>query len=240
MFESIFCAFFIAHILGDFYFQSQKLSQKKNEKYRYVILHGLIYALPFAICFLCYISWYLIIAAGSLILSHFIIDTIKFFIIKKSKKKRTVYITDQAAHIFLIATAAVLLVFFNVPIEIYPEITDFLLVISKHQENIMRWTGMLLLIYKPANITIKQLISKPQEGIEINQNKAGAYIGTLERIIIVIFFGMGEFAAIGFTLTAKSIARYSKINENKEFGEYYLLGTLLSTIFAILAYYIFI
>lgn len=34
-------------------------------------------------------------------------------------------------------------------------------------------------------------------------------------------------------MTAKSIARYDRISKDQEFAEYYLLGTLLSTICAI-------
>lgn len=44
---------------------------------------------------------------------------------------------------------------------------------------------------------------------------------------------IGEYSAIGLVLTAKSIARYDKIAHEPEFAEYYLLGTLLSTVIAI-------
>ena len=40
---------------------------------------------------------------------------------------------------------------------------------------------------------------------------------------------------IGLVLTAKSIARYDRISKDKDFAEYYLLGTLLSTAIAIVA-----
>ena len=36
-------------------------------------------------------------------------------------------------------------------------------------------------------------------------------------------------------MTAKSIARYDRISKDQEFAEYYLLGSLLSTICAIAA-----
>ena len=43
---------------------------------------------------------------------------------------------------------------------------------------------------------------------------------------------MGQFGAIGFVLTAKSLARYRQL-ETKSFDEKYLVGTLLSTFIAI-------
>ena len=39
-------------------------------------------------------------------------------------------------------------------------------------------------------------------------------------------------------LTAKSIARYDRIAKDKDFAEYYLLGTLLSTIAVVLSSFI--
>ncbi|NLC26475.1 MAG: hypothetical protein GX777_07650 [Fastidiosipila sp.] len=65
---------------------------------------------------------------------------------------------------------------------------------------------------------------------------AGSLIGILERLIILIMLSQNQYAAIGFVLTAKSIARYSKLAENKIFAEYYLLGTLLSITAVILTY----
>ena len=59
---------------------------------------------------------------------------------------------------------------------------------------------------------------------------AGRLIGTLERMIIVILISLKQYSAIGLVLTAKSIARYDKITKDAAFAEYYLLGTLLSTL----------
>lgn len=63
-----------------------------------------------------------------------------------------------------------------------------------------------------------------------NTKKAGRMIGTIERIIMLFFLLIRQYSSVGLVLTAKSIARYNKISEDKEFAEYYLLGTLLSTI----------
>lgn len=61
-------------------------------------------------------------------------------------------------------------------------------------------------------------------------NKTGRQIDTIERMIMLFFMSGNQYAAIGFVLTAKSIARYDKITKNEKFAEYYLLGTLLSTL----------
>ena len=92
---------------------------------------------------------------------------------------------------------------------------------------------------KPASISIKIILSKygtftddEKEGFP----NTGALIGQLERFIILLMLTQGQYAAIGFILTAKSVARYKKIVDEAKFSEYYLLGTFLSTFIVIVTY----
>lgn len=66
-----------------------------------------------------------------------------------------------------------------------------------------------------------------------NTQQAGRTIGILERAIILTLTLSGAYTSIAFVLIAKSIARYKEL-ENKDFAEYYLVGTLLSALIAIL------
>lgn len=61
---------------------------------------------------------------------------------------------------------------------------------------------------------------------------AGRIIGILERLIIFFFVAIGQFAAVGFVIAAKSIVRYKEL-EDRNFAEYVLIGTLLSSLLAI-------
>ncbi|MBP3701451.1 MAG: hypothetical protein J6I64_06150 [Lachnospiraceae bacterium] len=62
----------------------------------------------------------------------------------------------------------------------------------------------------------------------------GSVIGKLERLIIALLVLANQWGAIGFVLTAKSIARYKQIGEDKnDFAEKYLIGTLASAAVAI-------
>ena len=58
----------------------------------------------------------------------------------------------------------------------------------------------------------------------------------LERIFILLMLTINEYSSIGLVITAKSVVRYKKISEDPIFSEYYLLGTLLSTIIVIIAF----
>lgn len=62
----------------------------------------------------------------------------------------------------------------------------------------------------------------------------GNLIGKLERVIVTILVLLNQYAAIGFVLTAKSIARFKQL-EDKNFAEKYLVGTLASLSFALIA-----
>lgn len=59
----------------------------------------------------------------------------------------------------------------------------------------------------------------------------GLWIGICEHFLIVTFVLMREYTAIGLIFAAKEIVRSEKIREKPS---YYLLGTLLSTSFAVL------
>ncbi|MEE0200849.1 MAG: hypothetical protein U0I51_09925 [Muricomes sp.] len=104
------------------------------------------------------------------------------------------------------------------------------------------WITAVLMIHKPANIAISKMLSvyRPKDkdsGRKENYN-AGRFIGTIERFIMLVFISLGQYAAIGLVLTAKSIARYDKIAKVPEFAEYYLLGTLLSTMAVVITSFI--
>ena len=63
--------------------------------------------------------------------------------------------------------------------------------------------------------------------------QVGATIGILERLLIVVFMLAGADAAIGFVVGAKTLARF-RLLDDRDFAEYYLLGTLASVGVAIL------
>lgn len=90
------------------------------------------------------------------------------------------------------------------------------------------------LVFKIIPETIDQAnqTMKVKGSIENEGAKIGFWIGVLEREIILMLGLIGQFGAIGFVLTAKSLARFKQL-ENKSFAEKYLVGTLLSALIVI-------
>lgn len=66
-----------------------------------------------------------------------------------------------------------------------------------------------------------------------NQYVISVWIGYLERLLILILVLCNSLQAVAFVMTAKSLARYKELEE-KSFAELYLIGTLLSTVIALL------
>lgn len=105
--------------------------------------------------------------------------------------------------------------------------TNFFYTIGLSEITVYKWVLGMLIIHKPANILIQKLIHNYKPKVKIDNN-VGRVIGSVERAIMFILIYMNQYAAIGLVLTAKSIARYDKITKEKDFAEYYLLGTLIS------------
>ena len=70
------------------------------------------------------------------------------------------------------------------------------------------------------------------EGLE----RAGFWIGALERVLILTFMLLSRFEAIGFLIAAKSIFRFGDIrsSESRKQTEYILIGTMISFLIAII------
>lgn len=241
----LLCSFFlILHSLGDFYFQSNRLSERKRNSYAYVALHGLIYLLVSLICVLPFWSVPLLISAGALSACHFAVDSVKFLCLKAGKigPNARVYVVDQLVHLICIAGIASAQIYLGNGLFLLPPIREYAASILDHPESWVPWVGLLLMAFKPANVTIKQLVARyrPAKKKGERSNRAGAFIGSLERLIILLLLSAGQYSAIGLVLTAKSVARYNLIAKDRQFAEYYLLGTLLSTLYAIGTYFLFL
>ncbi len=226
----------IGHLLGDFYFQNEKMSKYKEEKYKGVILHSLEYCIAVILAFLPIFRSEVFWAVIFLGLAHFSIDTVKFILLKKKKirKNSRVFVFDQCAHVISIFALAYIMDSNNFSISYIKIVSNILNTYNCKGEIISRWIFVVLVLHKPSNIFIQSLLEgdKPRtdETIIKADNKAGRRIGTVERFIMLLFLSKGQYAAIGFILTAKSIARYDKITKDEKFAEYYLLGTLVSTL----------
>ncbi len=240
MLDSLLIIIFLLHILADFYFQNQKMADNKKENFIYVIYHSIIYFFTMLLIFIFYeFNLAFVFAIGGIGISHFIVDLGKYYLSnKRDLKESSLFIIDQLIHIAIILSLYLLI-----------ENTDLIVVNQRWNLNslIIYFNSVvaLLLIFKPANILIKSFISassykEEKESVDVPPLRLGKIIGNLERILIVLLLCANQFVVIGYIFTAKSIARWKKLTEDKDFAEYYLVGTLLSVIISIIIYYLFL
>lgn len=243
MTEITLILFLIAHVLGDFYLQSKAIAKGKQTSFKNLVIHGIVYLLAMAMVILpllglTFLKWVLL--AASL---HFLVDWFKILFTRKrsltDKNKTRFYLMDQLLHVILLAGT----VFLAAQVETIQWTNLMSLLIEYFNLEIglfLKWMLALLIVIKPVSITIGIVLWQYQpitvDKEEVGHPGVGALIGILERLIILVMLSQSQYAAIGFVLTAKSIARYNKLIENPQFSEYYLLGTLLSMLLVIVTH----
>jgi hypothetical protein len=75
-------------------------------------------------------------------------------------------------------------------------------------------------------------LPRPRESAVASPARVGATIGILERLLIVALVLTNATAAVGFVIAAKTLARFKQLDD-RQFAEYYLLGTLGSVAVAL-------
>ncbi len=222
----------LSNIMGDFYLQSKKVAERKVKNIEFLILHGILYVLPIGLvtCVFDNSIQSIMIMLISIMIVHIAIDWVKIKLEEKySRKKCVIFITDQILHIM----ALFLYIYFvGINSEIRPDLIEIIEVID------IRIVISIFICWKPASIFtalfMQEMLSKVEGDDFVQKEKVniGALIGKLEREIILLLGIAGQFGAVGLVLTAKSLARYKQLEE-QSFAEKYLVGTLVSTLIAV-------
>lgn len=245
----IFAALMIAHLLADFSFQTDKLAEKKQKEFTALLKHGLIYTVTMLVALLLTVQttkmWlpFLLLAA-----SHFMIDYIRVQVQKTkfgSRNEIWLLIADQLLH-----TVAIFMVVACFGLRANPSALARWAVsqlTEPHASRLMRYLLLLVLLLDPASVFIKQLFADIETKKQTKQQhndiilatmakeaRAGQVIGKLERLLVATLVITNQLSAIGFVMTAKSLARYKQLEE-KDFAERYLVGTLASVAIAVIA-----
>lgn len=241
----------LAHFISDFYLQPTKWAMNKDKEFKFMAKHCALYALILGLSIFICISFQKAIWAFLMIaVSHFIVDILKSQInkrIKNSGKENIlsfhVFWIDQVIHITMIVV-----VFFALNLSACQ--SDLFIYLEQEFENmhkVLSYALLLILIWDPAAIFVKKLLAcitpatsetvestcQNEEDTQNDSISAGRLIGEIERFIIALLMIHDELGALGFVLAAKSLARYKQF-EDINFTEKFLVGTLTSTVIAIL------
>ncbi len=243
----------LCHVLSDYLLQSDKtIFQKKNKNGKYnlgLVRHLIEVLVPMSILFFFFefsstLKLILIIS-----LSHILIDWIKLKLdtILNIKKSALMYLLDQLIHILIIVFITKLIE----PIYILENNSSM----EELYINVLEYSKLVIVIIYVVwgggyfiqaflkglkigpPILNKSLVLEKKEAL--NNQSMGRYIGMLERGILLFFMINLEYSAVGLVIAMKSIARFKQL-DNKDFAEYYLIGSLLSITITILGMLVYV
>ncbi|WP_154856319.1 DUF3307 domain-containing protein [Cyclobacterium xiamenense] len=224
----------LAHLLGDFLLQPGRWVRAKESKklravpfYLHLLVHG---ALLFVL--LADLRYWPMIAG--IVATHGIIDMVKI-LAQRPTTRRYWFFIDQSAHGLVLLLAA---------IYYEPGLIPGFFLSERHWLLLTLWFFLSM----PASVIIQTIISKwtpLPDDTGASLDKAGQYIGILERWFVFAFILAGRWEAIGFLVAAKSVFRFGDLRQSKDrkLTEYILIGTLLSfglAIFCGLLYELFL
>lgn len=229
-----------AHFIGDFILQGGKEAVSKSNIFVLLRHSFIVAALSYAICG----SWTIWEIPLIIFVAHSALD-----FVKASIKKKTPYLflVDQAAHLAVIVTLALIITKENTIHMFWVNLlgNDFIKVLIVLSGGIAAVKSGSILIGLAVKPFLKEIAEHNREK---NQQKellnrglknGGNVIGQLERGLIFIFILIGHPEGIGFLIAAKSIFRFGEIKEPKyrREAEYIIIGTLMSFSYGILISY---
>jgi hypothetical protein len=211
----------LAHLIGDFFLQPQKwVKDKEKKKLKSLWLYVHI-SIHIALMFL--LLWdlqytLLILSIGFI---HLLVDALKI-ILQQKNNKRFLFFLDQLLHFVTIFILVHLFLDSNF---------DFNISLNNH---LLLLVICIVFLTLPTSIIMKIIFSKWNITKLTKDNEslkdAGKYIGILERLLVFTFIVVGQWEAVGFLITAKSVFRFGDLTASKErkLTEYILIGTLIS------------
>ncbi|MFY0626948.1 MAG: DUF3307 domain-containing protein [Reichenbachiella sp.] len=219
--------FTLAHLLGDFLFQSKSWVEDKQNRKIYSVYLYLHITIHFGLLLLV-MGFEKIYWQGILVIltTHYIIDLLKSYS-KNIISTRKAFFIDQLLHFSVI-----------IAVSLYYESKDFSFS-QLHSSKVLLLLIAILLLTSVASIIMRVVITRWESIESSSQNSlkdAGNFIGLLERILIFIFVITGHIAGVGFLLAAKSVFRFGDLSQaqDRKMTEYVLIGTLISFTMAIL------
>lgn len=240
----------IGHLCADFIFQPSSLAFKKQEKFRWLLLHSAVYLTVLGgISFLILEFKYALITSLIISITHFLIDWLRCKTDSKYKNgiiRFISFIIDQILH-----SGIIILSYYTLELNTKGNTIFETCITYPIFDEIILYSFLFITLLNPSAVFIKKLFTAlfANETQEVSKNSkkskkdnkesktnssisAGGIIGELERLIIALLLLCNQYAVIGIVLTAKSIARYKQL-EDQNFAEKYLVGTLTSVLISL-------
>jgi hypothetical protein len=206
-------AMFLAHLVGDYVLQWDRLAGWKSRELKGVLAHGLvvwavtaIFALPFTPYW-----WSGVLVIG---VAHIIIDASQLYY-KPPLPPLVRFLLDQLAHFLIILLALTWSGYLNSPI-LLGNLTQWL-------ESEQLWAYLLgyTFLTMPAWILLKFLAYGLLRGeAPVFPDGTGKYIGSLERILITTFVALGQFVLVPVVVLPRLAMEWPQIGRSERAPTY--------------------
>ncbi len=247
----------LVHLLADFPLQSQRMAKSKQRQLRVLLAHMTVHSIGTAVVLGIFYKWGDLngatawIIGGVIIGTHTLLDGSPF---KRLLHPALAFWVDQLLHLAILTGIVVYLTPVDWPTT-FP-LLDQILWVSVWgliaTELIGRGIAPLLAPFAPRlieshferKVTRKEQLDGLKRSVthEVEDsarsytteiNGVGRYIGLVERAIIVCLVAVNATGAIGFIIALKALARFKQFDDRR-FAEYYIIGSLLSILAALL------
>ena len=229
-FSLLLVALIIGHLLADFYWQPMSWVNDRNTRhfkakklYYHVLVHGVTSALIITLWEYTF-GWQqlssVFLATSIIVISHYFIDIAKSY----SNKGVVPFLFDQIAHIIIIIAISIWLTD-NL------QFTNSVMALLTNSKALWVIAGYLIIL-SPSAVFIRMMLERITNHFSSDGSLplAGQSIGMLERVLMLTFILLDQFAGLGFLIAAKSVFRFGDLSasKDKKLTEYVMLGTLLS------------
>jgi hypothetical protein len=225
----------VGHIVADFLVQTSRIAREKPTRLRFLLAHGgwtglthLALVLPF---------WNGPVVLGVLAVSvfHVLLDGARARLGRRWHRPLASFFLDQTLH------AASLVLLWSWIVARGAHLTGMVPPDAQWLPALTRYAvlaGGLVFNAAGGTMVVRKLLERYPQVVPDGGDPDGAEytmgrtIGCLERFLVFGLVLLGQWAAIGFVIAAKSIARFQELRE-QTFADYYLIGTLTSLLVAI-------
>lgn len=234
-------AFLLSHIIADFGLRGELLGRGRKRPTQRAVYHLLAYvAIAYGLLLLnaplrvCYLTVLELVVANALV--HWLLDVsfarADMWDNPIKSRQRSLFVAQQAIKVFvLVGLATITALYCSPPTSTWhfdPRDWESVRVLAYILGYVFAlWVGDAFV-----SLVLTKLEWAPGSD-DGGVPGAGRIIGVFEALLVTTFIIGYQYSAVGLVLTAKSVARFEWLKEQKK-TEYFLIGTLSNLVVAIL------
>lgn len=168
MFKKILLLLLLGHIMGEYYTQPKKITEKKEKSSKWLLIHCICYFITMLIISIPVMSLDVMVMDVFVAVFHMIIDLGKLLYLKRfgdTHKERNIYLSNQLLHLCSFVGISYCMAASSISLNELKCFERFMDTIGVEEMIIVSWSTAILILHKPANTMIQKVLKeyKPQK-----------------------------------------------------------------------------